>query len=71
MKAIVTVKLPWNPQHNPHRKVIGLCPVSKAICTDVTGQHHSYIESGKNLEAIKQKAKEKYEHITRIEVVEE
>jgi len=71
MKVIVTVKLAWNPQHDPRRKITGLCPVSKTICTDVTGQHHSYIESGESLEAIKQKVKEKYEHVTRIEVVEE
>lgn len=79
MKAIVTVKLPRNPKHNPRNKQIGICPLCSIserkagmgrLCTDVTGSHHSYIEEGKNRLDIFCKAKAKYGHITRVEVIE-
>ena len=71
MQAIVTVKLPRNPQHNPQNKKSGKCPITGWTCTDVTGSHHSYIESGQNRAEIWWKAKEKFGHVTRIEVIEE
>lgn len=43
----------------------------KRRCTDITGEHHSYIEAGTSLEDIKKKAEEKFNHVTRIEVFEE
>jgi len=80
MRAIVTVKLPRNPKHDPRNKITGKCPLFKKpfvpfeyvgdfICTDVTGSHHSYIETGKDLEQIKNRAKSKYGHVTRVEVL--
>jgi hypothetical protein len=40
---IVTVRmLRKNPAHNPQAKVSGPCPVS-GFCTDVTGEHHSFV----------------------------
>jgi len=78
MKAIVTLRFPRNSLHDPKNKKIGKCPASHAIyhpeilCTDVTGEHHSYLETGLTITEIEQKAKEKYpdaHHITRIEVV--
>lgn len=69
MKAIVTVKLQKNPQHDPFRKQVGVCPVSGLICTDVTGEHHSYIEEGAYIDEIMAKAKQKYRHVTRVEVI--
>jgi len=78
MRAIVTVKLPRNPKHDPRNKKTGKCPLfgskyqgvelqGSFRCTDVTGSHHSYIEFGKDLQEIKEKARAKYGHITRIE----
>jgi len=66
--AIVTVRLPRNPKHDPQHKVAGRCPLSKTgLCTDVTGEHHSYIETGISLEDIRKKAEQKWGHVTRIE----
>jgi len=69
MKAIVTVKLPKNPDHDPTHKCVGICPVSSKLCTDITGQHHSYVEEGDNLADIEKKAARKYNHITRLEAI--
>lgn len=78
MKAIVTVRLPRNPQHNPNCKKIGKCPLFEPpftpfemqgsfACTDVTGEHHCYIEYGSDLDDIRRKAEAKFHHVTRIE----
>jgi len=76
MKAIVTVKLPRNLEHDPHRKQFGMCPLSKFLktfifCSDINGERHSYIESGTCIGDIEKKAKAKFAHITRIEVADE
>jgi hypothetical protein len=39
---IATVKLPRNPDHDPRNKQTGKCRFSDH-CTDVTGQHHSFL----------------------------
>lgn len=71
MRAIVTVKLSRNPKHDTRNKKTGQCPLDiNVYCTDVTGSHHSYIETGRCLAEIYQKAREKYNHITRIEIIE-
>jgi hypothetical protein len=62
---IVTVKFPRDPDHDPKNKQTGACPVSEH-CTDVTGQHHSFLAVTK---ADLELAKATYEHITRIERV--
>lgn len=62
---VVTVKLPRDPNHDPRNKKTGKCPVSEH-CTDVTGQHHSFVVVG---DADLEWAKETYEHITRVERV--
>ena len=69
MNVIVTIKLKRNPNHNPHNKKTGKCPVTNKKCTDVTGQHHSYIETGNSLKEIEIKAKNKWGHVTRIEEI--
>jgi len=76
MKAIVTVKLPRNPRHDPRNKEFGVCPLSKFLkiymcCSDITGEHHSYIETGTCMNDIECKAKGKFVHVTRIEVADE
>jgi hypothetical protein len=68
MKAIVTIKIDRNPRHDPFNKQTGNCPCSNT-CTDMTGAHHSYLEEGTSIEDIEKKAKSKYKHITRIEVI--
>ena len=74
MKAIVTVRLPSNPDHDPRNKKSGKCPLFKEyagsfLCTDITGSHHSYIEYGEDLKRIREKAERRFGHITRIEVL--
>lgn len=70
MKAIVTVKFKKNPYHNPENKLEGICPVGLK-CTDVTGEHHSILIEGKNLDEIKEKGNDmSANHITRIEVIQ-
>lgn len=74
MKAIVTVKLKSKKHHDKRCKVFGRCPLysnDKLYCTDVDGEHHSYIESGETLGEITYKAKLKYNHITRIEEIKD
>jgi len=68
---LVTVKLPKNSNHDPHNKVTGLCPLSGSdgkVCTDVTGEHHTFMVSAKDIEDAKEVAS-KYKHITRIEEI--
>lgn len=72
MKAIITVKLKRNPQHDPHNKQSGKCPLKEnMLCTDITGSHHTYIEEGETRAEIMWKAKHKYGHVTRIEEIAE
>lgn len=82
MKAIVTVKLPKNPKHNPKNKKTGKCPLFHPpyryplyksleglnICTDITGSYHSYIETGKNGKEIREKAEKRFGHIIIIRI---
>jgi len=63
---LVTIKLPKNPNHDPHNKVTGECPFSWD-CTDSTGEHHTGIAA--TWEEIED-LRETYKHITRIEEVE-
>jgi hypothetical protein len=48
---IVTVRmLQKNPEHDPRGKKTGPCPVS-GHCTDVTGEHHSFLLEADDEEA--------------------
>ena len=69
VKAIVTIKLKRNINHDPQHKKTGRCPIQNCICTDITGSHHSYIETGENRDEIIGKARKKWGHVTRIEVI--
>lgn len=41
---IVTIRRGRNPNHDPHNKVTGSCPLEDVgACTDQTGEHHSYL----------------------------
>lgn len=61
---VVTIKLDRTPGHDPKHKLTGACAVSPE-CTDVTGQHHSFLADGAELLA----ALDRFEHVTRIEKV--
>lgn len=69
MILIVTVKLPRKKIHNPRDKKFGTCRCrdENTICSDRTGEHHSFIMIGDTYEEIERRAKEKYRHLTRIE----
>jgi len=61
---LVTIKLPRNPDHDPHNKVTGTCPAG--ICTDATGEHHTLVALGdEDVEELRAL----YGHITRIEYI--
>lgn len=60
---LVTIKLPKNPNHDPHNKVTGQCLLSE-VCTDSTGEHHSILVTEKGLGDLQSKY-----HITRVEDV--
>lgn len=40
---IITVKLPKTPGHDGRNKQTGPCPVNGLPCTDVTGEHHTFL----------------------------
>lgn len=66
---IVTVKEPRNPAHNPQKKVTGNCPVNAQLCTDVTGEHHSFAVKAYDEQHAMDIARTISPHVTRIEVM--
>lgn len=40
---LVTVRLPRRPEHDPHNKIAGTCPVQGDYCSDTTGEHHTVL----------------------------
>lgn len=67
---LVTVKLPKNPEHNPRNKKTGPCPVNGKPCTDVTGEHHTFLAELDDVTA--EDVREIYQsmyHVTRVETV--
>lgn len=76
MKFIVTVKLNKNPcasmlkDLRPIGKISGRCPVIlNTLCTDIIGEHHSYLAEAKDIHEMKKKAESDWTHVTRIEQV--
>lgn len=67
---LVTVKLPKNPEHNPRDKKTGPCPVNGKPCTDVTGEHHTFLAKLEDVseEGVRDVYQEIY-HVTRVETV--
>jgi hypothetical protein len=66
---IVTVKLHRLPEHDPRSKKTGPCPVSGGNCTDVTGEHHSYLQEAVTSDDAARIAREQWTHVTRVEQV--
>lgn len=62
---IVTVKLVRNLDHDPQHKQTGPCQFSE-ICTDVTGEHHSFLMAGPE-SLVRDVMRRRGVHITRIE----
>ena len=74
-KAIVTVKLPPNPKHDPMNKIVGACPLNNGYqCSDLKGSHHSFIVEHEDylcaVDDLKRETERKYGHVTRIEIVD-
>ncbi len=68
MILIVTVKLPKKKIHNPNYKAFGTCQCKEnSMCSDRTGEHHSFLMYGDTYQEIEEEAKKKYGHVTRIE----
>jgi hypothetical protein len=68
-KFIVTIKLPRNRSHDPQNKKSGACIVS-SWCTDVTGEHHSYVlEAVNENDALDEARQAGHAHITRVEAI--
>ena len=70
MLYIVTVKLAKNPKHDPRNKKTGKCPAGVGTCTDVAGEHHSFLfgsDDPRGIEYVRENWKDY--HITRIEEV--
>jgi len=67
MLFVVTVKLAKNPAHNPRDKQQGECPCA-TLCTDTTGEHHSFLMYGPSVEQVTTSAKVVYGHVTRVEI---
>lgn len=67
---VVTVKLPRNKDHDQRNKKIGSCQFSP-YCTDVTGEHHSFIATAEDETQLRQQLKTTTgcQHVTRIERV--
>lgn len=70
MKFLVTVRLAKNPVHNPREKKTGPCPVNGKPCTDVTGEHHTFLVDldGEDAEGVREIYDGLY-HVTRVETV--
>lgn len=70
MNFLVTVKLPKNSEHNPRDKKTGPCPVGGKPCTDVTGEHHTFLADidGVDAEGVREIYQGLY-RITRVEAV--
>lgn len=67
---LVTIKLAKNPEHNPRDKKTGPCPVTGKPCTDVTGEHHTFLAELEDVQA--EDVRSLYEgiyHVTRVEQV--
>jgi hypothetical protein len=65
---IVTVKLPKKPEHDPDNKRMGACAMSPE-CSDVTGEHHSYLVTAETADAARANGEERFGHVTRVELV--
>jgi len=70
MLFIITIKFDTGVEHNPEHKQEGKCPCEEnLLCTDKTGEHHSFLIDAIGIEQAKRMIPREYKHITRIEKV--
>jgi len=63
---IVTIKVKHGLSHNPRNKITGGCPqLWGSECSDVTGEHHSFIHIAEDIDSVKKQLN--HLRITRIE----
>jgi hypothetical protein len=67
---IVTVRQQRQPGHDPQNKKVGVCSYSN-FCTDVTGEHHSYLFTGTEQGARDSATLINGARLTRLELVSE
>lgn len=69
---IVTIKLSKMKCHNPKTKVAGICRHGKGQCTDITGEHHSFLHVedtyGNDAVNVQRKFEHLGYHVTRVEI---
>ncbi len=64
---IVTVKFAKNKAHNPQNKKTAECPMGpNTLCTDSTGEHHSFLTIGTEASEVRDRWNRLY-HVTRVE----
>jgi len=56
-----------NKEHDPKNKVTNKCTASN-VCTDSTGEHHSFLAEGITTLELKERLTQAGMHITRIEL---
>ncbi len=67
-RYLVTIKLAKNPEHDPRNKKYGPCPANpQKLCSDSTGEHHTYLEHAASINEAMDQAKMKHGHVTRVE----
>ena len=68
---IVTIKLDKMSNHNPDSKITGICRHGKSQCTDITGEHHSFLhiedDYGNDTVNVQRQFEKKGFHVTRVE----
>jgi len=68
---IITVKLPSLKKHDPKFKLTGKCRAKKSQCTDITGEHHSFLHIENDYadpNHIKRIFEKSGFHVTRVEI---
>jgi len=67
---IVTVKHEKQDSHDPKHKITGQCTINKHLCSDVTGEHHSFLHMTDDNYPIKKVIthfEKEFVHVTRVE----
>lgn len=72
MKFIITVRLRKKLDRKSQDKLYGRCPLTgfNFRCSDIEGEHHSYLLEAGSFEDALKIALSKHRHITRVEEVE-
>jgi len=66
---IITIKMLALQAHDPKNKKLGYCRAKTALCSDSTGEHHSFLVRGESVEQIINTYKQNYD-VTRVEEID-